>query len=467
MKQRRSMLVGMILAVIAIVVAVFLGRNINRNQTEKEIDAKTLYLWYSDDGLTDYLKSVALSYQDEKGIKVVPVYHTEFEYLEAINEASLSGNEIPDLYIAGTNSIEKAVMSGLAIPVSDTRNVLSNLYFPEAALNSVSYQEQYFAYPFYFETAFLLCNKTYLKQFAAEEIKKELQNQLSVSSNSEEDDGMEDIMIDEDPLSLPEGVSQENWDAAIEERIHYYVPETVMDITSIANTHASPAGVESFFCWDVSDIYYNYFFTGACMNIGGANGDNRSVIDICNEDSIHCMGVYSELNQFFSIDSENSRYEDVIEHFLNGEYIYTIATSDVIKQLGDNKSKYEFLVAPLPGVDMNHPGRGLSYTKAVMINGHTDKRTEANDFAAYLTYNSSGSLYDRTGKISSCNNENYETEELGVIRKIYADSISLPKIVEMSNFWLKLEQAYTLVWNGDDPEEVLSKLSEDMKSQLW
>lgn len=79
---------------------------------------ETLYLWYADETLTDYLNSVAVSYseyQDE--VRVVPVYTPGLEYLETINQASLQTEEVPDLYIVSNDSLEKAYLAGLASEV--------------------------------------------------------------------------------------------------------------------------------------------------------------------------------------------------------------------------------------------------------------------------------------------------------------------------------------------------------------
>jgi hypothetical protein len=44
--------------------------------------------------------------------------------------------------------------------------------------------------------------------------------------------------------------------------------------------------------------------------------------------------------------------------------------------------------------------------------------------------------------------------------------VSLPKLLQLSNFWAELEQAYTRVWDGEDPKEELEMLDAQMRSQL-
>lgn len=471
--KKRGPLFGIIAAVI--VTALLIGGIIYREQISKIVqdnNQTTIYLWYTDEVLTDYLNSVALSYYDDKGIKVVPELHSSFEYLEAIGAASVSDNNVPDLYIAGTDSIEIAAMSGIAIPVNDSRNVLSTLYYPQVALDAVTYKGDSFGYPFYYETSFLLYNKSYLRQLAAIELKQELAKQLSGDTSEEEgdDSGMADLGSGEDPLSLPEGATQDVWDQAIDERVEYFIPKSIQDIRTIASKFAAPENVESFLYWDVSDIFYTYFITGAYMDVGGQYGDDTDILNICNEDTIWCMAIYQSLNQYFSIDSTESKYSDVIENFIAGKYIYTIATSDAISKLEKAKAEgnfvYDYDIAKLPAVDANHLAKGLSYTNAVMINGFSEHRNEANDFAAYLAYNSAGNLYDRTGKMPASNTGTDFGNKLDAVKDVYADSVPLPKIIELSNFWLKLEQAYTLVWDGEDAETVLKELDNSMKIQL-
>ena len=43
--------------------------------------------------------------------------------------------------------------------------------------------------------------------------------------------------------------------------------------------------------------------------------------------------MYQNLNQFFSIDADESSYEGMLENFEDGKFVFTIATSDVIAKL--------------------------------------------------------------------------------------------------------------------------------------
>ena len=133
---------------------------------------ETLYLWYTDEALTEYLNSVAVSYNDyQQEARVIPVYTSGSEYLETINQASLHTEEVPDLYIVGNDSLEKAYLAGLAseIRLPDTVPSLDT-YFPESSVHAVTYHDKQIGYPLYFETSSFLYNKTYLEDWAYAQI---------------------------------------------------------------------------------------------------------------------------------------------------------------------------------------------------------------------------------------------------------------------------------------------------------
>ena len=453
----------------AILLLAVLYRFYPRPEAEPGVDENgvlTLKLWYTDESLTDYINSAALRYYDDTGVRVEPVLQTGLEYLDAIGQASFEGKDAPDLYIIGTESIERAALAGLTVPVTDPKGVLTTNNYPERALLAVQYRNQRVAYPFYFETAYLLYNATYLEQIADTAMRTD----LAIAQLPETPEG--DDLLDVVPVEgLPEGYTEESYRAAVLERAGEMIPSSIEDILSMAGSYNAPDGMENFFLWDVSDIFYNYFFTGAYMDLGGEAGDDATRIEICNEDTVRCMQVYQELNQFFSIESKESSYEKVLQSFLEGKTLFTIATTDALRELRTRTATGEFAynygVAMLPGVDSEHAARGLSTTECVAVNGFSAHPEEANLLAEYIVYDEAGTLYDRTGKMACVGSAlEVSTDATSVVRELYRQSASLPKMMELGNFWVELELAYTQVWNGDDPETVLSSLEAQMQSQI-
>ena len=135
--------------------------------------------------------SVAVSYseyQDE--VRVVPVYTPGMEYLETINQASLQGEEVPDLYIVSNDSLEKAYLAGLACEVKLPEGVPSmEEMLPETAVRSVTYHDKQIGYPFYYETSCLLYNRTYLEEWAKAQIVAERDQALAEDAQEQADSG--------------------------------------------------------------------------------------------------------------------------------------------------------------------------------------------------------------------------------------------------------------------------------------
>ena len=59
---------------------------------------ETIYFWYSDDNLTNFINNAAVSFNERENVRVIPVLTSENEYLEALNNASLHSDQVPDRY---------------------------------------------------------------------------------------------------------------------------------------------------------------------------------------------------------------------------------------------------------------------------------------------------------------------------------------------------------------------------------
>ena len=79
-------------------------------------DDGRLTIWYADEALTDYLTGVALSFEQDRGVKVNVVLKDGVQFLEAINENSLTESTerteaLPDLFITSHDNLLKAYNS--------------------------------------------------------------------------------------------------------------------------------------------------------------------------------------------------------------------------------------------------------------------------------------------------------------------------------------------------------------------
>ena len=414
---------------------------------------ETLYFWYSDDTMTDFINSAAVSFGEKTGTRVIPQLTSDSEYLEAINRESLQGRQVPDVYMIGNDSLEKAYLAGLASEVEDVKGICNASHFPQAALSAVTYHDKLVAYPFFYETSALVYNETYLEEWARQQAMKEL-------SGAEEGEGGGEGSGEVDETALAEKTSQYMAQA---------IPATVDHILNIGDTFDLPEGVESIMKWDVSDIFYNYWIVGNSMIVGGDPGDDEHNINISNPATIESLEVYKNLNQFFYIESDTVTYESVIQDFIDGKTVFTIATTDVVQKLAEAKQNgifaYDYGIALMPDVSAELPSRSLSVTSAIAVNGYSEKKQLANEFAAYLTNDYCGSLYERTGKMSANLGANQDNGAVQIFMEEYSSSIPLPKMIETSNLWIQLEILFSRVWNGEDATALLQQLSDQIMMQ--
>lgn len=443
---------------------------------------ETLYLWYTDEALTDYLNSVVVSYNEyQSDTRVIPVYTSGSEYLETINQASLHSEEVPDLYITGNDSLEKAYLAGLASEIRLSGSGAANGgempdkadgiygFFPESAVHAVTYHDKQIAYPFYFETSSFLYNKTYMKDWARAQLEAEIDAAQGEAAQQEAESNEPDSQSEAQGggENAPDSGIDENM---VEERMEEALPKTIDDILAFADEYDTPEQMEAVFKWDVTDIFYNYFFVGNYIDVGGAAGDNDKSIDIYNEDAIRCMRVYQNLNQFFAIDTEEISYADILKDFMDGKILYTVVTTDALAKIEEAKAngefQYEYGTSLIPDVNEELVSRSLSVTQCVVVNGYSQHKDVANDFAKYLSCYSVDNLYDRTGKLPALSGVGFDNPNAEAFIAEYQKSIPNPKMIETSNYWVEMEIAFARIWEGDDENAELKALSEKIMTQI-
>lgn len=422
-------------------------------------DKETIYFWYTDETMTSFINSAAVSFGEREGVRVIPVLTYEGEYLEAINQASLQGGQMPDVYLIGNDSLEKAYLAGLASETKDGGAVCNTDNFPETALSAVRFHGKNVAYPLYFETSALVYNETYLADWALQQARRE----LAAAGGNEDGEGVSDVAEGDTGLTQEEA-------ALAQQYLENGIPATVDDILNIANTFDLSEGVEGIMKWDVSDIFYNYWFVGRYLVVGGEAGDDAGAIDIDNPETVQCLEVYKALNQFFSMESDTVTYDSVLQDFIDGKIVFTVATTDVIRRLDearqDGSFVYEYGVATMPEVSEELESASLSVTGAVVVNGYSERKELANGFAAYLVNDCAEELYEKTGKLPARNGTDEDNGPAQIFKLEYADSVSLPKLMETGNFWLQMEVLFSKVWNGADVQPLVSELAEQIADQV-
>lgn len=420
-----SVFVVVVLAVALIAAAWSGGSNVGESSEALFSRKETIDLWYSDEDMTEFLNSVSVAYSDSQSeYRVEPTLVDDTEYIETIYQASVEGEEYPDVFIAGNDTLERLYLAGLASEVEGQEWFEDNTWFCETAIHAVTYEDKIIGYPFSFEAAAFLYNEDYVESMA------------------------------------------ENAGTSLEETI----PETMIDVITLANSYDAPENVTAVLKWDVSDIFYNYCFLGNYMSIGGEDGDNEDEIRVYNEQLISCLQVYQQLNQFFSIDTSSDDYESVIEEFAKGEIVFTLATSDSVDKLSsyceENETTLNYGVTAIPDLTDSLKSKTLSITNCMIINGYSDLQDVAEDFVQYVIFDSMDSFYDMTNKAPAREGITFSDSHMDGFYEAYVNSSPITKLRSASNFWMLLENTFSQVWDGEDPNEQLRLLCEQLLIQM-
>ena len=421
---RRAAAIFVVLLVFAQMVQVSWSYHEEQRQaalTGQEAEPEKLTLWYTDEKLNPYLVEAAEEFEQQNHVEITLQLVTAVDFIEHINTASISDLGGPDLFITSSELLEKARLAGLTVENdSFTERELEDA-FPQQALNAASCGGRLMAYPFYFETCCLLYNKNYV-------------------------------------------------DAA---------PVTIDDILAYADSYEGgdeTADVENIFKWNVADIFSNFFFIANYVNLGGPTGDDPSQVQLSADEITACLQYYQSLNAFFAIDAEEVTTENVLQEFIDGKTVYTIAKTDAIAAIdkalaaeeetvsGDGDRFYG--IAQVPDLTAELATKGLSVTNSVVVNAYSAQRELAKSFARYLTFEKAEDLYGLTDKMPVRLGVEYENPEMGVLLEQYENSVEVPKLTDLSNYWMEMEIAFANIWQGSDAAAEADAVAQEMLQQL-
>ena len=433
---QRIIAVLIVLLILGQMLTVGISRyNSLRDRVENTGEAVELTIWYTDAKLNTFMLEAAEEYKEKTGITVNAQLISAVDYIETISDATFIKENGPDLFVAGSDLLQKALYAGIVDDhVSYSEAEKDNI--PQKAFDAATCDGKLIGYPFYFESCFLLYNQYYA----------------------------------------------EDWPRSIDQILEY---ADAFEATSTTEK------VQSIFKWDVSDIFYNYFFIGNYVGLGGVNGDDKSQLSLSEGNVIKSLEYYQSLNEFFAIDEETVHNEDVIQEFIDGKIVFTIAKTDAIARLdqaiaegkvpeykleatrdeeGNEIPPREvdcfYGVGDIPNLSEELITRGLSVTNSIVVNNYSANRAYANDFAHYVSYERAEQLYEQTGKVSVCKSVTAGDANWERIMVQYAGSVEIPKIIEMSNYWILMEIAFANIWNGADIMTEIGNVVAQMNMQL-
>lgn len=433
----------------------------NEGKQQTADSCEELHFWYAAEEYQPYLESAVAAYEEKTGVEVKLHYRSKEVYAEKLEEAVIhETEEAPDVFLTENKTLSSLYMEGVAAEANTSFFDQHKEEYPSTAYNSVVSHEKYVAYPLGFDTSIFLYNT----------------NATTVEVLAQED------TKDSDGDNIPE---------QIETKEKTIIPKTFEDVLEFADSFDGMNGVENVFKWDVSDVFSNYFFTGAYMNIGGKTGEEES-LDIVNEKSLMAMQYFKNMKEYFALDMSSLTYEDIVEEFADGKTVFIVARTDAVEEIekqnaqkaaaisvGDAKeaedlpSPIDYGILPMPQLTKELDTCPMSETTAVVVNDFSKEKEAAKSFAEFLTYEYADTLYEKTGVFSAriCNKDNSPIVD-GVYKQ-YENSISMPKTKLTDTILLRLEAAFANIWLADskgsvtdDEEQETLVVDEVVKKEL-
>ena len=141
--------------------------NEKENSTESGSESRVvkqpadLTFWYNDASYQEFYERAAEEYYEDTGIVVDVRYQDTMDYMDAIYDATMQGEDFPDLYMIGSDQLEEAYLYGLA-----AENTTSDVYESSVAENAVTastYREKMYGYPLSYDVSLLVYQNGYFE----------------------------------------------------------------------------------------------------------------------------------------------------------------------------------------------------------------------------------------------------------------------------------------------------------------
>ena len=227
--------------------------------------------------------------------------------------------------------------------------------------------------------------------------------------------------------------------------------------------------IQNIFVWNVNDIFVDFFTIGNFVNFGDAYGDSLEHIVLNSEEIQECLSFYQELSQFFAIDRELVSEEQIIQEFAEGKTVYAIIRDDSIEELDaliSEENPLPYGISAVPDLTGELPVRPLSITHSIAVNGYSECPKEAADFARFLTVEKAEELYGICGNFPVRKGVSYDNPDISRVLAQYEEALEVPKVMQMSNYWLIMESAFSDIWAGADVAACMEQAQEMMDAAL-
>lgn len=393
---------------------------------------KDITCWYTSDEDKDWLETVAEDFEKEYDIKVNLVYYDGVSLFDDLNQANQKGTG-PDVYLAGNDQIELAVLSGMASPNTWLVDSFWQEYYPDVAKKAVTYKEKQYGYPVYFDTYCLVYDANLLEN----------------------------------------------------------APASIEDILDFADEYEDTGSTKAIFRWDVADPYINTMFLASYAELFGENGDDGGAFQINDEKCIAAMEYFQSLSAYLWMNKNNISHDTVKDRIKEGTLVLGLCKSDIlptlyemqngkadteeksdvkpVKETDDldleSEQETDYQISYVPSLTAELSSTTLSTTYSAFVNSYGSDTNLGNLFALYLSIGAAEKQYAGNGRLSVVNQKEKADSLQSVIYAQYLNSEPVPKVMVLGDYLSESGIAFDAIWSGGDVKEQLDRLQKAMEDK--
>lgn len=372
--------------------------------------------WYTSDEDRTWLENAAKDFEKEYSVSVSLVYYDGVSFFEDMNQANQTGAG-PDVYIAGNDQIELAVLGGMVQENTWlTDSFLQDMY-PQTAVRAITYKEKQYGYPVYFDTYCLVYDANLLQN----------------------------------------------------------APASIEDILAFADVYEDTGSTKAIFRWDVADPYINTMFLNAYADLFGDNGDESGKFMVNSGECIAAMEYFQSLSAYFWMNKNNISHDTIVKRIREGTLVLGLCKTDILPTLYElhgggvqvaAQDETDYQVSYVPSLTSELSSQTLSTTYGAFVNPYGRDAGLANLFALYLSCGQTEKQYTGNGKLPVVNPTDGLDSLQSVIYAQYLNSKPVPKVMVLGDYLSESAIAFDRIWGGEDVTEQLNQLQNKMQEEI-
>ncbi len=250
------------------------------------------------------------------------------------------------------------------------------------------------------------------------------------------------------------------------------IPEVPADwngVIEFAKTFNKPAENKYAYMWPAGNGYWSFgFFGGYGAYVFGANGTDPNDIGMNSESAVEAGKFFQTLNQILPFKTGDISDDVRRSLFEQGTLAMNVSgpwDKETFKGLVKNLG-----VTTYPTLPNGQPMKPFSGVKAYYVNAHSKYPIAARLFAQMASSEEfQKKNYQMTGVLPAAKalaeDPDIKADPFTVtFLKQFENSVPMPAIPEMANYWVPMESALASIWNDNaDPKAALDSMVKQMK----